>query len=278
MKSQTFIKLFPYLIAGFLVVIITGIAWFLLPDFWGDDWVYTFRPSLDNLLSGKNPYSINQFLIAPWALIPFIPLVWFPAGLAMAVVRVMGFIVYAFVAVRLGAKPIGMGLILLSPQIMHNIINGNIDWLAFLGFVLPPQIGLFFISIKPQIGFALAIFWAVDAFKQKNFIRTFIPFTIVFLISLTIFGLWPLRFSTVQAAYNASAWPISLPFGIVLLYKSLKRHQVRIAQAISPLFSPHVMFHSWATMLYALAPDTSELIVAVLSSWLIVGISAFRNL
>jgi len=266
-------KFLPYLIVGILLLSLIAITWLLLPNFWGNDWVYTFHPAILNLLSGKDPYAIDQFLIPPWGLIPFIGLVWLPPGLAMAIIRVIGLAVYAFVAIRLGAKPLGMVIILLSPQVMHNIINGNIDWLAFLGFVLPPQIGLFFISIKPQIGFALAIFWTVEAYKQKKFLRTFTPFVIVFIISLLVFGWWPLRFTSVQKAYNASAWPISLPFGIVLLYMALRQHKIRIAQAISPLFSPHVMFHSWATFLFALAPNTIELIIAVLSSWLMVGIS-----
>ncbi len=270
-------KLLPSILVGIFIIAAILVAWPISANIIGADWKFTFRPALLTLVSGKNPYSVDQFFIAPWGIIPFIPLIWLPDGLAMAILRVGGLICYAIVAIRLGARPLGTAFILLSPQILHNLINGNIDWLCLLGFVLPPQIGLFFVLIKPQIGVCLAIFWAVDAIKQKKIIRTFAPFLIVFLVSLGVFGLWPLRFSTVQAAYNASAWPISLPFGIVLLYVALKQNHIRIAQAISPLLSPHVMFHSWSTWLFAIAQHTTELIIAVFSSWLVFAISAIGN-
>ncbi|MBI9044212.1 MAG: hypothetical protein JEZ06_06990 [Anaerolineaceae bacterium] len=262
-----------YIMTGLFAVLLILLAWLLMPDFIGDDWAEVFYPAACALLEGKDPYAVNQFMIAPWVFPLFIPLSWLPVSLAMAILRVLGLFTYSFVAFRMGVKPIGLIAILLSPQIMHNIINCNIDWLAFLGFILPPQIGLFLVIIKPQIGCALMIYWAYDTYQQKRMVRTFAPFIIVLILSFMVFGLWPLHFSSVQEAYNASAWPISLPFGIVLLLKALKEKEIRIAQGISPLFSPHVMFHSWATMLYALIPNTFELILAVAASWVLVVIS-----
>lgn len=181
---------------------------------------------------------------------------------------ILGLTTYTIIAIKLGAKPVGLLAILLSPQVMHNLINGNIDWLALLGFVLPARIGLFFLAIKPQIGIALILFLVYRSLLEKKFLKTFTPFILVTLASFLLYGFWPLKFGAVQPEYNASAWPISLPFGIVLLVAALHRQKQRLAQAISPLLSPHVMFHSWVSMLYALAPDTVELVAAVIVSWL----------
>ena len=274
LKGLKLPKFIQYLISGLFVIITIIFTWLLTPNIMGNDWIYAFRPAVNLLLDGKDPYTVNQFLIAPWIFILFIPLSWFSDALALAILRILGLIGYAYAANKLRAKPLGIFFILLSPQVLHNLINGNIDWLAILGFVLPPQIGVFFLSIKPQIGLALIIYYAVDAIKRKVLLRTFGPFIFVVLISFALFGLWPLSFTTVQAAYNASLWPFSMPFGIVLLLVSLRQQNVRIAQGISPLFSPHVMFHSWVTMIFALAPNTLELITSVVASWLLILIIA----
>ncbi|MFM8321555.1 MAG: hypothetical protein ACKOC5_11630 [Chloroflexota bacterium] len=253
------------LAAAYLAAVIAGSL--LLPDELGADWRKSFYPAARLLLQGQDPYQVDQFLLAPWSLAVFVPLALLPARAGTAVLLVTGLCVYAYVAVRLKASPIGLAAILLSPQILHNLINANVDWLALLGFVLPPQVGLFFLALKPQIGLPLALFWGVEALREKRLLRTFAPFTALLLVSFGLFGLWPLKFSAVQPEYNASLWPASLPFGVVLLISALYRRRERLAQAIGPFFSPHVMFHSWSTLLYALAPDTVELVCAVVVSW-----------
>ena len=34
---------------------------------------------------------------------------------------------------------------------MADLATGNIAWLTMLGYIMPPQIGLFFVLIKPQL-------------------------------------------------------------------------------------------------------------------------------
>ncbi|MBI9047475.1 MAG: hypothetical protein JEZ06_23520 [Anaerolineaceae bacterium] len=275
LELSTIPKLFRYLLLFLLFAFLIFLVYSFIPEVMGIDWTKHFGPAVDDLLKGTNPYSDDQFMIAPWIFFLFLPLRFLPTSLAVAIIRTLSFSTYAFVAYRLGAKPLSMLLIMISPQIMHTLINANIDWLAFLGFILPPQIGIFFVALKPQVGFALAIYWAFEAYQQKTLIKTFAPFIVVLVLSFVFFGLWPFNFNLVQEAYNASAWPLSLPFGIVLLVKALKDKEIRIAQAISPLLSPHVMFYSWATFLFALISNPFYLLLAVASSWLLVGFTIF---
>lgn len=69
----------------------------------------------------------------------------------------------AYVAARLGAGPITLMYLLLSPPVLHGVLNGSLNWLAALGFVLPPAVGLFFIAVKFQVGIAVTIFGFVEA-------------------------------------------------------------------------------------------------------------------
>jgi hypothetical protein len=157
---------------------------------------------------------------------------------------------------------------------MHGMLNGNIDWLALVGVVMPPQIGLFFISTKPQMGIAIAIFWLIEAWRNgglREMLRVFAPITIATLLSLMLYGLWPLRAGVeVGLWWNASLWPMSLPAGIVLLVTSVRKRQINYAMGASPCFAPYILFHSWIVAVYALIKSTPETIAVVIGLWLLV--------
>lgn len=182
----------------------------------GIDWRDTYRPAALALLSGKSPYSVDIFFIAPWGLAPLIPFALLPENTGRAVLFLLGIGSFAFIARRLGAKPPALIAFLLSPPVVHCLLNSNIEWLL-LGFIMPPQIGLFFIAIKPQIGLGVGLFWLIEAWRRNGFrevVHVFWPVSLAFLISFFIFGLWPLRFRdtlTLTRAHNASLWPSSIP-------------------------------------------------------------------
>jgi hypothetical protein len=155
------------------------------------------------------------------------------------------------------------------------LLKGNIDWIPILGFVLPPQIGLFFIIVKPQIGFVVAIYWLFQAWRQggiKPVVRIFFPASMALLASFGLFGLWPLQASqvlTIAQGYNTSFWPISIPIGLALLVAAIRLKQVKWAMAASPCLSPYVLFSSWSGALAALSSQTLELASVVLGLWLV---------
>jgi hypothetical protein len=245
------------------------------------DWRTTFRPATLALLSGESPYGRFYLVHAPWTLI----MLALPALLPEAVGRVLlifcGLISYTFIAHRLKAKPIAIVFLLLSPLVMHMLLNGNIDWLASLGFILPPQFGLFFISIKPQVGIAVAPFWLVDAWRLggwKLVLKIFAPFTIVLLLSFGIFGFWPIysfSYRVSEVWFNASLWPMSIPVGLALLVASIRKRKIVYAMAASPCLSPYALFYSWTGALLAIVSSTPETIAAVIGLWILVAIRFF---
>lgn len=247
----------------------------------GIDWTDTFRPSTLAILSGQSPYGTFYLAHAPWGLILLIPLALLPEAVGRVMLIFCGLVSYAYVARRLGAKPTAIIFLLLSPVVMHVLLNGNLDWLAVLGFVLPPQFGLFFISIKPQIGIAVAPFWLVKAWREggwKQVAEVFAPFTIVLLLSFIPFGLWPLetvRVKVTQVFYNASLWPLSIPVGLALFVTSIRKRRIEYAMAASPCLSPYVLFYSWGTVLLAIISSVPETIAAVIGLWVLVAIRYF---
>ena len=273
-KFQSAIRL---LLVVVVAVVLSFIAAPYLPV--AIDWSTAFRPATLALLSGRNPYENSLMIHAPWGMIPLIPLALLPESVGRVMLIFCGLTSYAYIAHKLGAKLITIVFLLISPPVLHVLLNGNLDWLAALGFILPPQIGLFFISIKPQMGIAVAPFWLIQAWRMggwKQVLKTFFPFTAVLLLSFLLFGLWPLgSVKTTDYWWNASLWPMSIPVGLALFITSIRRQKIEYAMAASPCLSPYVLFHSWVGVILAIVSSAPETIAAVIGLWILVAIRFF---
>lgn len=238
------------------------------------DWHGAFRPAALEILHGRSPFNADGFYHAPWSVIPLIPLAVLPEPIGRSLLALISLISYAYVAYKLGAKPIAIAFLLFSPPVLHLIINGNLDWMAAIGFVLPPQWGLFFIAIKPQMGIAVAPFWLIESWRQgglKSVIKTFAPFTVILLLSFLLFGLWPIGATrTTDLWWNASLWPISIPVGLALFVASIRKRKIEYSMAASPCLSPYVLLHSWVGTLLAIVSSVPEIIAAVIGLWIVV--------
>jgi hypothetical protein len=277
-----------FLVAG-LVVVLLGLALAIaayLP--YGVDWRDTFRPAALAMLSFRNPYAVEGFYYPLWCLLPYLPFAWLPESIGRGFNLMISLIGFGYVAYRLGAKPLILAAFLASPPVLHCLLNANIDWIPLLGVVLPPQIGLFLVVVKPQVGFGVALFWLVEAWRNgggrlrsgywgglREVLRVFWPVTVALLATFAVFGFWPLRFGhTLTFWWNASLWPASIPVGLALLVAALRRRRKEFALAASPCLSPYVLFHSWSGALVALVSSQAEFIAAVIGLWVLVIIRA----
>jgi len=270
-------------IVGLLAAIGVGlVVGVFLPQ--GIDWRMTFRPAALEMLRGGSPYdaSITEapYAGAPWGLIPLIPLAILPENLGRGLLFVLSLTAFAYSALHLGAKPIALGAFLASPPVLHCLLNANLDWMPLLGFVIPPQWGLFFLAVKPQMGSVVAVYWLVEAWRKgglREVLKLIAPFTLVFLLSLLIYGLWPQNILAAKyftTYWNASLWPASIPVGLALVVAAIRRRNARFAMAASPCLSPHVLFHSWSAALIAIVSSTPEMIAAWVGLWILVLLRA----
>lgn len=133
--------------------------------FYGFDWQFTFYHAARMLLAGHNPYLVATFNNPPWALLPLIPFALFPELIGTTLYFVFNVLAYAFVAHKLEARPLVFVAFMLSTPVLYGLYRLNIDALVLVGFVLPAPIGLFFVLMKPQMGFAMAIYWLVQAWQ-----------------------------------------------------------------------------------------------------------------
>ncbi len=219
-------------------------------------------------MHGRSPYSTDGFFNPPWTAILLIPFAALPENVGRATLIVASLVSYTFIAHKLGATKVATILLLLSPPVFHNIITGNIVWLAALRFVLPPWLGLFFLMIKPQIGIATSVFILITTWNDggvKKIALTFAPIIIISIFSIAVFGPWFLSIQeNLNLIGNASLWPMSIPVGLALLVVAIRKNDIRYSMAASPCLSPYVLLHSWIGALLAIAPHKKATIVAVL--------------
>lgn len=275
-KNLSSLPLSQWLIISSILLGLVVLLSYTLPT--APDWHNHFRPATQALIQGKNPFDNKLYLNAPWTLIPMIPLLLVSEQVGRAILAIMALASLAYVGYRLGAKPLAIVFILLSPPVIQLMIDGNIDWLMALGFVLPPQIGLIFLSIKPQTGFGVALLWLYQAWRKNGWrevVRISAPVTILFVLSFLLYGLWPLNFSIVNKwPGNASLWPSSLPIGLALLAFALRKGKIEYAMAASPCLAPYVLLHSWIGPLLAISALTVETICAVIGLWILILLRA----
>ncbi len=268
-----------YVLLAVLVLICLVLAAQILPP--GIDWRLTYRPASLALLAGRSPYEADvapsaPFFAAPWSLLPLLPLALLPEAIGRSVQVLAAMAAFAYSAWRMGARWPALIAFLLSPPVVHCVRNSNIEWMPVLGFVLPPQWGLFLVAIKPQVGIAVAFFWLVEAWRRghaREVLRVFGPVSLAFAISFALFGFWPGRIVTsldMAQAYNTSLWPTSIPVGLALLVAAIRTRKINFAMAASPCLSPYVLLHAWAGALMSIITLNVELIVAVLAMWILV--------
>lgn len=240
----------------------------------GIDWHLTYRPVALGLLNGESPYANETFFNPPWVILPFIPLALLPEAAGRAVFFVISLVGMAIAGRRLGASAIGIVALLLSPPALHGLLNANIDWIPLLGATLPTQWGLLLVLVKPQVGAFVALYWLYDSWRIggiRRVISDFMPVTVVLIISFVLFGFFPAAMlRTPTMTWNASLFPYTIPLGLALLVAAFRQRKTRFALATAPCLSPYLALHSWIAGLGALAPQTPELIAAVVGFWCIV--------
>lgn len=238
----------------------------------GFEWGKVYRPAITELIAGKSPYTIGLLYNPPWILIPLIPLALLPEKLGAAVFFVIGLAAFSFLGFKMGAKPITLVFLIISYPVSLCLYRGQIDWLPLLGFLLPPQYGLFLVTAKPQLGIGIAVYWLIEAWRKagiKQVLKVFTPVCIAYLASFALYGFWPLKneYNT-QDLYQVSLWPISIPIGLVVLTQAIRTQKAGLSMVASPFLSPYVQAYSWVGAIFGLLPLQVETIVAVIGVWI----------
>ncbi len=262
----------------FLSAVIAAVALFMPEQI---DWVRTYRPAALKFVGGRSPYEIPSFHNPVWMLFPLVPIALLPVKIGCGVLFVVELLVILAVAVKMGASPVSLVAYCLSFPVMFLLLFGQIEWIVFLGLFFPPWLSLFFLIAKPQVGFVIALFVVVDEWRTKGFkavLKAVAPVSIALGVTFVLYGFWFLQVSRgiVNAIYNFSLWPLSIPFGLYFLVHSLRKRKKELSLVASPLLSPYVGPHTWSVALLAILPNKYESIVVSISTWMMLLIGLQR--
>ena len=240
------------------------------------DWDATFLPAILTILQAGNPYSVPGFYNPPWALLPLIPFALLPYDLGRIALLLISLCAFAFTLYRLGAKPIPLALILLTPFALDSLFWGNLEWITLLGLTLNPIYGLILLAIKPQMTIGVILFVLVESYIRSGFwngfVKTIAPVTFVFIISIILFGWFPLRWLDYHSeitGVNLSLFPWSLPIGFLLMLQSFRMHRIEYALAASPMFMPTISPNVWLVAFFALARLPIQSLLATTGIWVV---------
>ena len=248
----------------------------LRPQTFGGDWSMAFKPAIQELFAGHDPYTVPGFLHPTWMLVLMAPFALLPMPFDVIAIVLVGAAAYVYALRRLGASWFVTTLFMLTPQLWWSLMLGNSEWLIALGFVLSPPIGLIFASVKPQACIGLAIFWAMEAWHKggiREVIKVCAPVFVLTLLSFAFFGFWISKMSVnVDVPFNVTSFPFLLPIGLVLLDKAIKERKQGLSISASPFFAPYVNMSSLPLAAMGLLPHEAESIIAVVGLWVVWGI------
>ena len=239
----------------------------------GLDWLIIL-PAVRVFLEGGNPYQLGEqnILFPFWTFIVLAPLAVLPYWIGRVLLFIVSLMAFSFTAIRLGATRFQLILFLSSSAVVGCLNNGNLDWLVTLGFWMPPQIGLFFVLMKPQVGFPVAIYWLYVCWRYtgwREVVRVFAPVTAAYLLSFALYGFWPIQMLWMHSnRENMSAFPLSVLPGLVLVYLSIRKNETNLSMFSGPLLAPYTSQFSYSASLLALLYRPKLFLLAWVLLWM----------
>jgi hypothetical protein len=277
LRTRLGLKTPQQMVAAGLLLVLCVVIFFVVKaqNPFAVDWHFSYRPAALAMAQGKSPFTeVKLFVTAPWSLIPIIPFALLPEDIGRSLWFVVSLGMFAFVGYKLGAKPVAVLAFLLSAPIANCIQVGNIEWMVLLGYILPPQIGLIFLAMKPQSTFIAILYFIVEAWHKEGFkgaLRVVWPVTLIGVLSLLIYGLWPLKaqisFAT-AGIFNISIWPQGIPIGLLLALRAFRDRKREPAMMASAFLSPYTILLSWSSAVAAFAASTVEMVTVCIGSWI----------
>ena len=221
-----------------------------------------------------DPYRIASYLNPPWLALLLYPLTFLSERVAQALIAYLNLAVTLLIIARHGGNRWSFGLALTSAPFLSLLINGNMDWLPMLAFLIPAQWGMVALLSKPQVGSMAGLAWFKQTKRKDLF---FVPAIGFLLVSFLVWGWWVTQMvdhalragGRTVGPWNIAPFPWLIPIGLWLLYQAWKREDELVAVAATLCLVPYFAIYSLTIFFAILAARYPRLsIIAWIVLWI----------
>lgn len=221
-----------------------------------------------------DPYRIASYLNPPWLALLLYPLTFLSERVAQALIAYLNLAVTLLIIARYGGNRWSFGLALTSAPFLSLLINGNMDWLPMLAFLIPAQWGMVALLSKPQVGSMAGLAWFKQTKRKDLF---FVPAIGFLLVSFLVWGWWVTQMvdhalragGRTVGPWNIAPFPWLIPIGLWLLYQAWKREDELVAVAATLCLVPYFAIYSLTIFFAILAARYPRLsIIAWIVLWI----------
>jgi hypothetical protein len=261
------------------VVILIGVAAFFLlswafayiPEniFLYDDWIVFFSATQE-LLKGLTPfnkfYYFSYYYNPPWLTFALAPMAIFGFRFSAGMLATATLFSTMALCRRYKISMIKTALVVASPVVFYIILHGQVDGYVLAGIFLPVSLWPIVALAKPQTALTLGL----KALEKDHIKNALIISGSIFLLSLVIFGLWPLEVIDKKVPLDAyhnfwrTTWPWNSIVGFILVFFWIRTRDERLLISASPFFSPYAGLNSFLGAWIALHTKLKDWQAAVL--------------
>lgn len=264
------------IIALFIILAISAVIAILIP-YYANDFPYFYRAG-SVIAAGHSPYIVPGFYSPIWVALLFVPFSFFSMEIAYRIYAAILFGASIYIFWKLSNERVWITFIAcFSPFLYMMMQYGNIEWLVLIGLITPTPIGLWFLLVKPQMGFVAVLLLAWKSYKQqgiRRFVLDFFPVALGLAISYLLGMRIPV--ATHFSAWSADIWPYGLLLGTPGLIIAFKNRDDKLALAVAPFLTPYVGTMSWVAILPKSMQSYRKLAIGWVLSWAIVLIWRFH--
>lgn len=209
-----------------VLFVIVSVMFYIAPTYanftYSVDWKTWVYPVGSDLL---HPYRLWAFVNPPWMAIILSPLHTFPQAIGAAVNAGLNFIVIFLLIYKQKGGLLPIILVFTSLPFCAVILNGQIEWVPALGFLIQNEWALPFMLAKPQSGLLAAFDWFLKSDRKWRYV---IIGCGLLGLSFLVWGWWVGDLITNvhlveektagYASWSFSPFPYGIPFGLGLLF------------------------------------------------------------
>ncbi len=197
------------------------------------------------------------YFYPPWLTAILSPLALMDIRLAWVLVNCLSLMAVVAIANRFKLPLVHTGLLLLSPPVFYNLMQGQIDALLLMALFIPRQLWPLVALAKPQtaIGFGFAIFRR----SPSLILEALLISLAIFFLSLVALPDWPLQviamgkeqFAGLIPQNFLNIWPINLIVFFALISMAVEQDDERLYISASPFFMKYASVGSYVGVLLA---------------------------